>query len=122
MVQKKAYADDEKREIPFGGIMSLRPDNCKRTTKRRTFRMNDKNSLTHKLELQISYYIYIKIQKESIFRRKKGSNQRNTEDIMPVEGCRDYRGGGMPRSHPFTSKYSTQNECIGIYWVSKRKK
>ena len=83
--------------------------------------MNDKNSLTHKLELQISYYIYIKIQKESIFRRKKGSNQRNTEDIMPVEGCRDYRGGGMPRSHPFTSKYSTQNECIGIYCVSKRK-
>ncbi len=28
----------------------------------------------------------------------------------------------MPRSHPFTSKYSTQNECIGIYGISKRKK
>ena len=28
----------------------------------------------------------------------------------------------MPRSHPFTSKHSTQNECVRIYGIFKRKK
>lgn len=74
------------------------------------------------MELQIPYRICAKIQKESIFCRKKGSNQRNTENIVPVEGGGDNRGRGMPGSYPFTNKYSAQNECVGIYGISKRKK
>ena len=74
------------------------------------------------MELQISYRICAKVQKESIFCRETGSNQRNIEDVMPVEGSGDHRRRGMPRSHPFTGKYSAQDKRIGIHGVSKREK
>ena len=41
---------------------------------------------------------------------------------MPVEGSGDHRRRGMPRSHPFTGKYSAQDKRIGIHGVSKREK
>lgn len=74
------------------------------------------------MELQISYRIFPKVQKESIFCRETGSNQRNIKDVMSVEGSRDCRRRGMPGSHPFTGKYPAQDERIGIHGVSKREK
>ena len=74
------------------------------------------------MELQISYRICTKVQKESVFWRETGSNQRNIEDVMPVEGSRDWRRRGMPGSHPYVGKYPAQDERIGIHGVSKREK
>ena len=74
------------------------------------------------MELQIPHSICAKVQKESVFCRKAGSNQGDNKDIVPVEGCRNNRRGSMPRSYPSTSKYPTEDERIRIYGIFKRKK
>ena len=81
------------------------------------------NSLAH-TKWNCKYHIVFapKYRRKVFFAEKKGSNQRNTKDAMSVERRRNHRRRSMSRSHPFTSKYPTKNECIRVYGVSKGKK
>ena len=73
------------------------------------------------MELQIPCGVCAKVSKEGILQRKKRGYQRHNKDSMPMEGCRNNRGRGMPGPHtPFT-KYPAQNERFGFYGIPKRK-
>ena len=47
--------------------------------------MNDTKFITQKVESQLSYSVYVKVQKESIVQRKEAGSRRNPENTVRLE-------------------------------------
>ena len=69
------------------------------------------------MELQVPYRICAKISAKSLFRREANGDQRNIEEVMPVERSRNYRGRSMPGSYTYAGEHPAENERFGIYGI-----
>ena len=74
------------------------------------------------MELQISHRVCTEIPAESVFWIEKGSNQRNTEAVVPVEGGRNHRRGSVPGSCAYAGEYPAEIERIGVHGIFEREK
>ena len=50
-----------------------------------------------------------------------GRDRKDTSRIMRLERSAYNRGRSMPRSYPYVSRNTTEDECIKFYGISKRK-
>ena len=58
--------------------------------------MNDTKFITQKVESQLSYSVYAKVQKESIVQRKEAGSRRNPENTVRLEKDKNSGRGGVP--------------------------
>ena len=76
--------------------------------------MHDNNSLAH-TSWNCKYHIVFAPK----YRRKIFYGE--TSRIMRLERSAYNRGRSMPRSYPYVSRNTTEDECIKFYGISKRK-
>ena len=74
------------------------------------------------MELQISYSICAKVQKESILSRKAIGSRENTKNAVRMEESRNHRSRSMPGPCAYVGRDTTKGKCIKFYGIFKRKK
>lgn len=120
MVQKKPYGDNVERRTPFVVKWTCGQATA-RDNKRRTFEMNDTNSLSH-TKWNCKYHIvFAPKYRRKVFYKEKRS-RRNTTNIVRVEESKDSRGRSMSRSCTYAGRNPAEDISIKFYGVFEGKK
>ena len=82
----------------------------------------DNQSITHKMELYLSYCFYTEVQKKNnVWRKQKRSGWNYQEAVWDETGGSNW-WAGMQRPHPYVCCNIVENECIGVYVIPEREK
>ena len=76
--------------------------------------------ITFQVAVPVAYCICSKISKERGIWKNQKRYRRNNTKAMRTKECRDYRGGGMQRSHTYAGGDTAKFECSTVHGISER--
>ncbi len=73
------------------------------------------------MELKVSHRICAEISETSVLSAKERSGRGDTEAVMRMERCRNYRSRSVSGSYPYARSNTTEDGSMEFYGVPERK-